>query len=233
MLFFLSFILQIRKPTKVLVSSLVSGLALLLTTSCANNLRPNLRGLKTLSYSVVPENKGQIANFISHDENQPMKSYLAMNLVFDEFVGIRNELEKQMNQPLRHRDEAHITVISPIEYDQILSKRISIQEINKIAETMHLQKSSFKKLCLGKGTSFLEHKSEATYFVVVQSESLFQIRKAVHQLYQSKGGAATDFNPEAFYPHITIGFTKRDLHFEDGVVKDTSSCEYNLSEKSK
>jgi 2'-5' RNA ligase len=211
----------------------VSGLAVLLTTSCANNPHPDSRRLKTLTYTVSLSSKGQIADFISHDEPQPMKSYLAMNLQFDEFLGMRSELEKQINKQIKHRGEAHITVISPLEFDQILSKKISIQEINKIAEEMQLQKSPFKKICLGKGTSLLEQQSEATYFVVVQSERLFQIRKMIHQLYQSKGGLASDFNPEAFYPHITIGFTKRDLHFEDGVIKDASSCEFNLSENLK
>ena len=32
-----------------------------------------------------------------------------------------------------------------------------------------------------------------------------------------------------FYPHITLGFTKRDLHFEDGVRKDKSTCVADLN----
>ncbi len=96
---------------------------------------------------------------------------------------------------------------------------------------MDLQRSSYKLVCVAKG-SLKNKPEEATYYVVVESDRLLQIRKAVLDLYVHNGGKAEDFKAEVFYPHVTLGFTKRDLHFEDGVIKDQKSCLYPLSGES-
>ena len=75
-------------------------------------------------------------------------------------------------------------------------------------------------LCVGKGTS----QTKSTYFVVVQSEDLFKIRKAIEILYKKKGGTDSGFKDEEYHPHVTLGFTEKDLHAQDGVMKDASSC---------
>ena len=61
--------------------------------------------------------------------------------------------------------------------------------------------------------------NEFTYFVVVQSEDLISIRKKIQDSFVGKGGDKNDFNPLNYFPHITLGFTKRDLHESDGVIK--------------
>ncbi|MFS4459977.1 hypothetical protein [Bdellovibrio sp. HCB2-146] len=160
-----------------------------------------------------------------------MKSYIAMNLPYPVFSDARKDLEKHLGQSLLHRDEAHITVITPPEYDKVLKKRIGIQELNSLAEKRNLQQTAFKISCVGKGNGQVDGATHSTYYLVVDSEGLLAYRKEVQKLYISRGGRALDFNPDLFFPHVTLGFTKRDLHLEDGVTKDANSCILPVSMK--
>ncbi|WP_413612173.1 hypothetical protein [Bdellovibrio sp. HCB-110] len=192
-------------------------------TACAST---SPYALSPLNYS-EQDLKKTGRGIASVDHKKENKSYLAMELPYTAFEKLRNDVEKTQHVSLQHRGEAHITVITPPEYKKI-QKKISMKEINALSEEMGLQKAPYKLLCVGKGSLKDHGKENSTYYVVVESDRLFQIRKAVQVLYTSKGGKAEDFNPEAFYPHVTLGFTQRDLHAEDGVIKDASSCIYSL-----
>lgn len=182
--------------------------------------------LPQIQYSTADlQTKGR--SLASEGEKKETKSYLAMDLPYPAFEKIRKNLESKQNLTLLNRGEAHITVISPPEYKK-MQKKISMQQINALADEMDLSHSPYKLLCVGKGT-IREPEPKSTYYVVVESDRLFQIRKAIQMLYIKKGGRADDFNPELFFPHVTLGFTDRDLHYEDGVIKDASSCIYSLS----
>ncbi|MBO9667026.1 MAG: hypothetical protein J7501_09455 [Bdellovibrio sp.] len=193
-----------------------------LLTSCAT------QSPKTLSSAHYTDEVFVQVPFVSHDENAPFKSYLAMNFSYPGFQALLKETEAREKVTLKNRGEAHITVITPPEFDKVLSKKISIQEINAIAAKMNLQGSHFHPLCVGKGKAKIKDQEQSTYFVVMDSENLFKIRKAIQELYISHGGKASDFNPDLFYPHVTLGYTDRDLHYEDGVVKDAASCIFTL-----
>lgn len=156
------------------------------------------------------------------------KSYLALDLPFAGFEKIRKTVEQKQGLTLQNRGEAHITVITPPEYKK-MEKKVSMKEITVLAEKMDLLHSPYKLLCVGKGSLKEHDRSKSTFYVVVESDRLFQIRKAVQMLYIKKGGKAEDFNPDLFYPHVTLGFTDRDLHYEDGVIKDASSCLFSLN----
>ena len=97
---------------------------------------------------------------------------------------------------------------------------VTIEEIDHIARRMNIQASKFKVVCLGRGTK----DDMSTYYVVVKSEDLLNIRKEIETLFIKKGGEKRKFRAENFFPHITVGFTKRDLHESDGVIKDETSC---------
>lgn len=213
----------------------------LLVTGCANlsgkkemghgtSTEP-IKGIPSSAKSIPYTSKvySQVA-FIAHAENKPMKSYVAMNLAYEPIAEIRKQLEKHLVQKLQFRDEAHITVITPPEYDKTLKKRVGIQELNSLAEKRNLQSSPFKLLCIGRGYATIDGAEQSTYYAVVDSESLYAFRKEVQKLYISRGGRAMDFNPELFFGHVTLGFTKRDLHLEDGVTKDATSCFLPLKE---
>lgn len=169
--------------------------------------------------------------FISHSAKRPMGSYLAMNLSYSPYNQLLEEVQKAEDLILKNRGEAHITVISPVEFDKVLKKHLSIKEIEKIALDAKIQNALFNPVCVGRGQKEISDKLEKTYYVVVDSPELLEIRKAVQTAYVKKGGSAQDFMPETFYPHITLGFTSRDLHLEDGVIKNKDSCLYPFKEK--
>ena len=161
--------------------------------------------------------------FIEHLGTGFFQSYLTMNLPYEPVRGLWEQMEKKLGKRLINRGEAHITVITPPEFTSGLDKKVSIQEIHNIAKKMKIQKSNFDVLCIGSGKKKIDGKLEETFFVVVQSNDLMKIRKAVQKLFVKRGGDPSQFRPEKFYPHITIGFTKRDLHESDGVIKGANA----------
>jgi 2'-5' RNA ligase len=161
------------------------------------------------------------ATFIKHDEQTP---YLSFNLNYEPFKEFFEKADQQTYRPLQNRGEAHVTVITPPEFQDDLSKFVSIQEVNEIANKLNIQKSTYKPICMGKGkfNDTVADKYLESYFIVIESEDLLNIRKEIANLYKKRGG--TKFDPLHFYPHITLGFTDRDLHENDGVIKNAKSC---------
>ncbi|MFM6929104.1 MAG: 2'-5' RNA ligase family protein [Bdellovibrio sp.] len=202
--------------------SVLWGFISLLITSCATHENPRTKSLSYTDQIFTP------APFIAHTETAPFKSYLTMNLPYAGFESLLREVEKSVGVKLKNRGEAHITVITPPEFDKVLSKNLSMKDINSVAEKLRIQQTPFKPLCVGKALAKLQGAEQTTYFVVVDAEPLFKIRKEIQDLYVAKGGNAADFNPDLFFPHVTLGYTERDLHFEDGVKKDASTCLINL-----
>jgi 2'-5' RNA ligase len=167
---------------------------------------------------------GKVVDFVAHTEDRPFGSYLTMNVSFGEIKTIFDTVKKTYKLPLKNREEAHITVITPPEYDKVLKSLVTIQEITKIAKAMKIQESRFNTICLGKGEANLKGKKAHTFYVVVESAALLKIRNKIQQLYVKRGGDKSKFLVDKFYPHITVGFTPRDLHESDGVIKDKKSC---------
>ena len=175
----------------------------------------------------------------------PQKNYVAMPLPFAPFSDLhrhliaRVETEQGLNSKLISRGEAHVTVLTPPEFDQLKSL-ISIDEINSIANALDIQNSKITPVCLGRGDAVVEGKHEQTYYVVVEAPKLLEIRRTIAETFVKRGGsldisAASSpasshaaFDAENFYPHVTVGFTKRDLFDQDGVIKSKKSCVYSL-----
>ena len=201
--------------------------AVLFLFSCTS---PHKTGTPLASSSVMEISAEALraADFIYHQAKTPFGSYLALNLEFKPYNDLRLLLEKELGVTLIHRGEAHITVISPIEFDQVLSRKISIDKINTLALKLNLQKSGFRLHCVGRGEAKVNEKFEKTYYVVVESKDLFEIRKKIHSAFIQAGGDPKKFDPMNYYPHVTLGFTLKDLHYEDGIVKDAKSCIYPL-----
>lgn len=191
------------------------GLFTLTLTACATQAPYNL---SSVSYN--PEDLKTNSRFMASESKKlTTKSYLALDLPLTAFEKMRHDVEAKEKVTLKHRNEAHITVITPPEFTE-LKKHITMDEIEALAASMGLNKASYNLLCVGKGTA----QKKATYFVVVQSEDLFKIRKAIEILYKKKGGTDSGFKAEQYHPHVTLGFTEKDLHAQDGVMKDASSC---------
>jgi hypothetical protein len=168
-------------------------------------------------------------DFISHQGSGPWSNYLAMTINYGPVRNLFTKLDRVTKRPLKKRGEAHITVITPIEYFHILKKKkITMDQIEQIALENNIQEANFEVLCLGQGSARIkvneEESEEENYFIVVKSPKLLDIRKKIQVLYISKGGEPEDFRPSHYYPHITLGFTERDLHESDKVIKGTNSC---------
>ncbi len=173
---------------------------------------------------------GQSVPFLKFEGPGPFDNYLAMNLPFNPVANVFQQLQSQIQRPLINRGEAHITVITPVEYWNVLRPRgISIKEINQIADKFNIQRSRFNIICLGQGKAVLNNKTENTFYIVVNSEDLLNLRKSIQALFVRRGGSVDQFNPGKYFPHITVGFTKVDLHEINGVIKDVRSCVSKIS----
>lgn len=171
------------------------------------------------------------AEFIKHTEEKPFKAYLAMNLPYAPYQSLLEQVQRVEGVTLSHRGEAHVTVITPVEYDRVLKKYLSIDEIHKIAEEAGIQNISVTPVCIGRGQKEIKGKMEKTYYVVMESPGLVELRGRIEDAYLKKGGKSETFIPERYTPHVTLGFTLRDLHAEDGLVKNSSSCIYQFANK--
>lgn len=161
---------------------------------------------------------------------------LAMNIPYEPVLAVRQQLQAAYPRSLfffkgwMPEGEAHVTVITPIEFRDMQrgmkagAAGFSMTQIGDVAKAEGIQHSDLKILGLGSGRAQLEGQEEEAFFIVVESKALIRLRRKIHERYVASGGNATAFEPEHFYPHITVGFTKRDrdLHEADGVIKDMS-----------
>lgn len=169
--------------------------------------------------------------FISHQGSGAFDSYLTMEVNFEPVADVFKQLLIAKRMELTSRGEAHITVITPVEYYEILKSKISMTEIDELAKKHKIQSSKFEVVCVGKGSADINNKTEYTFYLVVRSPDLMKLREEIHKVFVSKGGDKDFFKPQYFYPHITLGYTERDLHLSDGVIKDESSCAGDLEIK--
>ncbi len=178
----------------------------------------------TYSLSDAVKN-GHSAAFQSHEGLGAFDSYLVMNLPYSPMLDLFQQVTTAETRTLINRGEAHITVITPVEYWNALRPQgVSMSEINDIARTMDIQGSDFNILCLGRGSASINGVTEHTFYVVVESTDLMNLRREIEKLFVSKGGSLGKFDATKYYPHITLGFTSRDLFESDGVFKDSNSC---------
>lgn len=182
------------------------------------------------------------------------KNYLQMNINFESAKDIKNQISESLGKSLdginpktgeaNPRVEAHITVITPPEYNNVLYKFISMDEINRIALKLEIQHSYFEVLGIGSSSAYLDGEGalsedgnlEETFYLVVYSPNLLKIRRVIYQ--QAYMNAMYDpeleaqlkeldkFDPEFYQPHITLGYTFKDLHYgPHGAIKDCDSLD--------
>lgn len=151
---------------------------------------------------------------------------LAMNINYQPIKKLREDLEKTLDLKLdflrawNKLGEAHITVITPVEYANVLKPFISMDEIKDIAQSNFIQYSEILPLGIGSGKKEINGKIEETFFMIMESPNLRKIRQKIYALFIEKGGNPNSWNPQHYFPHVTIGFTKRDLHENDGILKN-------------
>ncbi len=151
--------------------------------------------------------------------------YASLELAWPSFDQLRQDLdraERGGQAPLQHRGEAHITWLTPPEF-QVLLRHLTRERIESILQA-HVRevRRTLTAICVGR----FANASSETWFVVVESAALFRARFEIHQ---ALGAAAGDFDPAAYHPHVTVGFNPRDLHAQDGAIKDSRSCYKTLT----
>lgn len=156
--------------------------------------------------------------FIPHTIPKPYQSYVSYEIAYPPVKELLEELKKTTG-PLTDRGEAHITVITPPEFDRVLSKVLKIEEINELVLAENIQRATYEPVCIGSGSK----DDRKTYYVVVRSPELLRLREAVHKLYLEKNGKEI-FDPGNYYPHITLGYINGDVHEDDGLKKNDKTC---------
>lgn len=143
---------------------------------------------------------------------------LVRDIPFHAVNELKARVESELKLKLQDRGEAHITIITPPE-GGALRKFFTQSEWERMA-LEELPGLDFEAICVGVG-----RKGDlVTTFIVVNSEFALNWRRALQKEFIARGGKVQDFDPEIFYPHITLGFTERDLHLQDGVIKNSTSC---------
>lgn len=88
----------------------------------------------------------------------------------------------------------------------------------------NIQSLNWTAECVGTASLVINNNTETVYFVVVNSPALFELRKKINEAFIRNGGDKKAFDPNKYEPHVTLGYTKRDLFMEDGVSKNKISC---------
>ena len=149
----------------------------------------------------------QKAPFLKHEGQGRWKNYLTMNLPYAPVQKLYKQVEAFEGGRLKNRGEAHITVITPVEFWNVLKPQgLTMQEIQKIALAQKIQESRFEVSCLGQGRAQVKGHTEKTYYVVVQSKNLLRIRTLVQELFLKKGGKASAFRPQKLLPSHNTWF---------------------------
>ncbi|KAI9297902.1 hypothetical protein K502DRAFT_362930 [Neoconidiobolus thromboides FSU 785] len=178
-------------------------------------------------------------NYIQINLNQT----LLTNNFYDQLNYIHH-YEQHFNQSLQNRGEAHITVITPPEYELLTTVGIDIIQLNQLIDFFFknntIQNVQFHPYCLGSSTLNINYNNSTitstAYFVILSSSTieykpiieLINLRYFIQNYYLLNGGEYNLFKPRDFFPHITLGFTIRDLFEQDGLLKNPSTCINNI-----
>lgn len=159
--------------------------------------------------------------------NGTQPTYISLAVPFSPANELKKDIEKTSGLRLKDRGEAHITVVTPIEMQKLRTK-LSLASIVSLSAVDTVQEETFQTVCLGRGDLQQGNKTLSTFYVVVKSRELFERRARLAQAFLQAGGSHNSFKANHFFPHITLGFTDRDLHENDGIIKDAGSCAATL-----
>lgn len=166
-------------------------------------------------------------DFITHTGTPTsFNNALALNIEYHQIKRLREVLMDELGIKINFltawnfSGEAHVTTISPPEYKNVLRHFISMKKINEIAISLDIQGADLTVLGLGSGSTKMGGHIEETFFLIVDSNKLRKIRHAIYQEFVKNGGDPSAFDPTWFFPHITIGYTKKDIHENNGLLKD-------------
>lgn len=155
-----------------------------------------------------------------------MANSLALNVEYEQVQELRSLIESEIGRELKfftgwaQEGEAHVTTINPVEFRSVLRFHLSMERINQIARDEDIQSSDLQIMGIGSGEREINGSLEETFYLIVDSAKLRKIRYLIYQEFVSNGGDPKAFDPTWFFPHITIGFTERDIHENSGLLKN-------------
>ncbi|KAJ1926479.1 hypothetical protein IWQ60_003754 [Tieghemiomyces parasiticus] len=171
----------------------------------------------------------------SHGGPGPNDTWLQHTLNAALLTPLRQAVEAAHGQPLLNRGEAHVTLITPPEYHNVLAPAgVTLTDLDDIARAAQVQAAPIQALCVGRqrlvvtASPQLKDGGDTTtmyaYNLIVRSPTWTRIRWQVWRRFIGLGGEPSLFDPEANWPHVTLGFSHRDLFLQDGVFKGINSC---------
>jgi len=194
------------------MKTLIITFALLLSTAaCAQT---------TLRMDPETGNAGSMA-FETHTNPYT----LALNTPLPPIIFLRSQIASELSLTLNFftgwnpAGEAHVTVITPPEFINVLSAKLTEEDINRIASEYNIQGADLKIMGLGSGKAVVGAETHETFFLIVDSLKLREIRHAIHSAFVKKGGNPSAFDPSWYFPHITVGYTHSDVHEYQGLIK--------------
>lgn len=156
-------------------------------------------------------------DFVFKSGNGPYSTYFTLDLPFAPAKEVYSQLEK-LYPHLKNRGEAHITILTPVEFNCAFKKYgVTMEEIKEVIKKDFPGPFQDKILSLGSGSKQMNGNLEETFFLITEGLIFFKMREEIAKLLPKN---QTEFKPQKYAPHITIGFTKRDLHESDGIFKN-------------
>ena len=146
---------------------------------------------------------------------------LIRNVDYPSVHALVSQLNSLYQINLQDRNEAHITVVTPPEFQASIAKFVSASEM-LARYSPSIQSVPFDVVCVGSRKSSTA--PNLVFFLVVKAPGLNAIRNDLAQEAASRARTRSvpfEFQPEAFWAHITIGFIKGDV-FE--FTKGPESC---------
>lgn len=165
----------------------------------------------------------------NNDPDKFFGRYLVKNINFKPIEKIRTYIESKRGVSLKHRGEAHITVVTPPEFNTIKkwNPDFEMDDVHELVRPL-IQLINFRILGIGS----LEGKNSnnqfsQVFFLIVESRGLRALRKLIAAEWQIP---KIIFNPEDQDFHITIGFTVSDLFAQPNFParKEISSLQFDL-----
>ncbi|KAJ3253377.1 hypothetical protein HK103_000697, partial [Boothiomyces macroporosus] len=180
----------------------------------------------------VPGNPFQV-NFNILDASSvpftPADSTLVQTLDYSLVQPLFDQINSAFGGNLVALGSAGIPIFSSFEYIHGLSYVLTMDKINQIAQENGIQYAQFDIACVAKqtGVSPLDKKRHTIYSVLVRSDDLLSIRKAIYAEYLAAGGPPSNFNPDDFLPFFNVAFDsglQADLLERDLVFKHYKTC---------
>ncbi|MCJ8344814.1 hypothetical protein MJH12_04685 [bacterium] len=164
--------------------------------------------------------------FVSHiNPKSYYGTYLIHNVSLPSLQKLKNSIEIIKDLKLKSRGEAHITVLTPPEFNQIKKSHpnFSMEKVHDLIKD-RMQSLKWRSLGIGhqKGKNYKGIYSEV-FFLVIESKDLRELRYEIKETFQLSDQS---FNPDLQDFHITIGYTLSDLH---NIDKGIGTLDYEVS----